>query len=163
MVAAAQSYIWNEMLLCHLQKEISNSLKSIKSAWQSYGFYEMVAPSLQEKLSGLFFQMPNSKWSSSIPELKNFLQKILMRHKLQLKDLELPGIKNIYPSEHNRRILVFAENFSNTGPEKDDIYPGKYKVPLSFELPPGSYATMVIKRLNVKMDDGARRWTMKRF
>ncbi len=148
MVAAAQSYIWNEMLIRYLKKEISNPLKSVKGAWQNYGFYDMVPPSLQEKLSGRLFQMPNSKWSSSLPELKNILQKILIRHKLQLKDLELPGIKNIYLSEHNRRILVFPEKFSNTSPEKDDIYPGKYKLSLFFDLPPGSYATIVVKRLN---------------
>ena len=75
------------------------------------------------------------------------MQKILTRHKLDLKDLELPGIKNVYPNEHNRRILVFPEKFSSSGPEKDEIYPGKYKLLLFFDLPPGSYATMVIKRL----------------
>ena len=77
------------------------------------------------------------------------MQKILSQHKLQLKDLFLTGLKNVYVNEHQRDILIFPQNVACGQPEYDDFYDGKLKLTISFTLPPGCYATILIKRLMV--------------
>jgi tRNA pseudouridine13 synthase len=41
------------------------------------------------------------------------------------------------------------EDFSQSPPEPDDLYPGRQKTTLRFFLPRGAYATLVIKRLSL--------------
>jgi tRNA pseudouridine13 synthase len=45
--------------------------------------------------------------------------------------------------------VVTPERLRASPLEPDEIYPGRQKLVLSFFLPPGAYATMLIKRLSL--------------
>jgi tRNA pseudouridine13 synthase len=44
--------------------------------------------------------------------------------------------------------LLFPQDVSASSPESDDRFPGRNKLTLTFTLPRGSYATLVIKALS---------------
>jgi len=47
----------------------------------------------------------------------------------------------------DRRAVVVPEDLAVSAGSADELYPGRQKVALSFFLPRGSYATLLIKRL----------------
>ena len=67
---------------------------------------------------------------------------VLRREGLKLEDLK---IEDYFFKAHEREILVKPKNFLISELEDDDVNHGKKKVTISFELPKGSYATIVLK------------------
>ncbi len=55
-------------------------------------------------------------------------------------------LKDVYFSKGTRNALFFPGNLEH-GVEPDDLYPGRRKMLLSFDLPKGAYATLLVKRL----------------
>jgi tRNA pseudouridine13 synthase len=55
----------------------------------------------------------------------------------------------VFFKAYPRKAVVTPEHLKASSPEPDDLYPGRKKLVLSFFLPPGSYATMLIKRLSL--------------
>jgi tRNA pseudouridine13 synthase len=55
-------------------------------------------------------------------------------------------LKDVFFSKGMRPALFFTANAAHSaGP--DEIYPGREKLRLEFELPKGAYATLVVKRV----------------
>ena len=61
--------------------------------------------------------------------------------------LRIPGLRRPQFGEAPRRLFVRAERFEMTPPEKDDLAPRRLKVALSFELPRGAYATVLLRAM----------------
>ena len=55
-------------------------------------------------------------------------------------------MKDVFFSKGTRPALFFAANLTHTV-APDELYPGRQKLRLGFELPKGAYATLVVKRL----------------
>jgi tRNA pseudouridine13 synthase len=55
----------------------------------------------------------------------------------------------VFFKAYERQTVVKPDQLKASPPEPDDFYPGRKKLVLSFFLPPGSYATMLIKRLSL--------------
>jgi tRNA pseudouridine13 synthase len=65
---------------------------------------------------------------------------------LAWEDLRVKHLKDVFFSKGVRPALFFAQNLTySTAP--DDLYPGRRKIDLGFELPKGAYATLVVKRV----------------
>ena len=67
-----------------------------------------------------------------------------MQRNMTLQKMRLRGVR-FKPFE--RRAIVFPEDFSVSEPEPDERYPKKRKCLVRCVLPPGTYATILIKRL----------------
>jgi tRNA pseudouridine13 synthase len=65
---------------------------------------------------------------------------------LAWEDLRVKHLKDVFFSKGVRPALFFAGGLTYAaGP--DDLYPGRTKINLGFELPKGAYATLVVKRV----------------
>jgi tRNA pseudouridine13 synthase len=62
------------------------------------------------------------------------------------EDLRVKHLKDVFFSKGSRPALFFAQNLSHSTAD-DDLYPGRKKIALGFELPKGAYATLVVKRV----------------
>lgn len=62
--------------------------------------------------------------------------------KMKLKVL-IPGL---FFKPYQRRVVARPEKFEMSEPHPDELYPGKFKVRVSFVLSPGAYATVLLKR-----------------
>lgn len=72
----------------------------------------------------------------------------LAEHKLQLGDLQIPGLRRPAFCEADRPLFVHADQFQLNTPERDVLSTGKrLKVRLDFELPRGAYATVLLRAL----------------
>jgi tRNA pseudouridine13 synthase len=62
--------------------------------------------------------------------------------------LKLPlRIEGIFFKPYTRLGLVIPKRLQLSRPEPDELHKGKQKLELTFELPPGSYATILVRRL----------------
>ena len=65
---------------------------------------------------------------------------------LAWEDVRVKHLKDVFFSKGDRPALFFpTDPAHDLGP--DDLYPGRFKVTLRFDLPKGAYATLVVKRV----------------
>lgn len=65
---------------------------------------------------------------------------------LAWEDLRVKHLKDVFFSKGVRNALFFPEGLTHQV-EADDLYPGRVKITLGFDLPKGAYATLVVKRV----------------
>ena len=69
---------------------------------------------------------------------------------LTWEEIRVRHLKDVFFSKGTRPALFFAEGLTHALAD-DELYPGRRKLSLTFELPKGAYATLVVKRVT----DGA--------
>jgi tRNA pseudouridine13 synthase len=89
--------------------------------------------------------LPNHRAVYADPDLSAVVAQVLAEEGLTLNDLKARILKKAYLSKGKRALLLFPQDTSASPPEPDDRFPGRSKLTLSFTLPRGSYATLVVK------------------
>jgi tRNA pseudouridine13 synthase len=79
----------------------------------------------------------------------DLVRSVLAEEDIRLKDFSLSRLRfrGIRFKKHWRTVIVQPQDLHMLSAKPDDRYPGKQKLTLCFTLPPGSYATLVVKRL----------------
>ncbi len=62
------------------------------------------------------------------------------------EDLRVKHLKDVFFSKGTRPALFHAEGLRQIA-EPDELYAGRHKLSLGFDLPKGAYATLVVKRV----------------
>ncbi|MBY0113165.1 MAG: tRNA pseudouridine(13) synthase TruD [Phycisphaerales bacterium] len=88
-----------------------------------------------------------SKKSVPVPPWGDAAERVLQREEITLADLRVPGLDRPFFGEAPRRFAVDATNASISPREADDLTPKRFKCEVRFELPRGSYATVVLRAL----------------
>ncbi len=133
--SAYQSYIWNECVKL-LVKENSSETFQVK-----YEAGRLIFPRSWKNLKFDKFEMVAPGMNVSEEKMK-IINMVLRKEGLTLEDLK---IEEYFFKAHEREILVKPKNFSISELEDDEVNRGKQKVTVSFELPKGSYATIILK------------------
>jgi tRNA(Glu) U13 pseudouridine synthase TruD len=137
------------------------------SAWQSNEWNNILRSNLGDVFSVhllhsvnigiggplLFPQAPSGKRGAPkrhlIADINDTLEELPETIQLPHSDLDLSEIDQ-YLSDHKRPIMIYSE-LNSSEPLRDELNKknkGKrWQITLSFELPPGAYATVLIKRL----------------
>ncbi|MGZ6124685.1 MAG: tRNA pseudouridine(13) synthase TruD, partial [Myxococcales bacterium] len=66
---------------------------------------------------------------------------------LQLEDLRVPETPQLFFKHEERPLFVVPGKLRVNEPRPDELNRGRMKVNLSFTLPPGAYATLVVRRV----------------
>ena len=74
------------------------------------------------------------------------MKAVLKEEGLELEQMKLKGFREMFFSRGERSALCLPRELSASA-EADDVHRGKMKWQLVFELPRGSYATLVVKRV----------------
>jgi tRNA pseudouridine13 synthase len=88
-----------------------------------------------------------AKKSVPVPPWGDAAERVLQREEITLADLRVPGLDRPFFGEAPRRFAVDATNASISPREADDLTPKRFKCEVRFELPRGSYATVVLRAL----------------
>lgn len=89
---------------------------------------------------------PNSSFKD--PKIEEAVKWVLTKEKLKLEDLRIELAPKLLYFRHEERPLVVHPGKLVIGKTRpDEINRGFTKVNIAFTLPPGSYATLVVKRL----------------
>lgn len=140
-VSAYQSYLWNECVKSLLRNHIEKD-------------YLYTVP---YKIGNLIFYKNDVDIDDSFQTIgqdikpnsheKEIIDYILKKEDLQFSDFDLSGITNNYFKVGERKTITYPKNFHISKEVRDDMYNGKFKITVEFELEKGSYATVVLKRL----------------
>ncbi|MCY2964939.1 MAG: tRNA pseudouridine(13) synthase TruD [Planctomycetota bacterium] len=74
------------------------------------------------------------------------IEAVVRANGLELRELRVKHPRDSFFSKGSRPAIILPSEVSESS-EGDDLYPGRKKIALSFELPRGSYATMLVKRI----------------
>jgi tRNA pseudouridine13 synthase len=82
---------------------------------------------------------------------------------LTLAELRVPGTTALFFKHEERPLFVMPGKLRANEPRQDELNRGRLKVNLSFTLPPGAYATLVVRRLLWFAAEGSREMGAERI
>jgi len=145
-IASYQAYLWNEMLRRLIKQELPGPFKNYSGLAGEYIFFTDFDENENRYFRNLTIPVPGAK-----PKTEDALVK-----KVYLQVMEANNLKNSVFNKVNLR-RAFFKSFGRLAMVKpdglnfdfldDELYPGRKKLRLKFQLPRGSYATMFIKRI----------------
>jgi tRNA pseudouridine13 synthase len=143
-LSAYQSLLWNRVAGRYLEAAIGDVSHGIEIAGTRLPLYDELPPQLDRDFA---IPLPDHRASYADPDLAVIVEKVLAEEGLVPNDLKARILKHAYLPKGKRALLLFPEEISCSPPEEDDRFPERQKTVVSFTLPRGSYATLVLKAL----------------
>ena len=175
LVSALQSKLWNEVVSRWIgdlaSKSSGNSASACFNLSTLGGLLRFPhSKAIQEQLNGLKIPLPSSrptKWPKGTEPARKFLREICDEMELPVHKLRFSHPRDVFFSRAQRSVLLQVDKLktkvvgdeladeSNEGQERHeghgrpDGIVRRQKLVLEFTLPPGQYATMLLKSLQV--------------
>lgn len=135
-VNAYQSWLWNNVVKEYL-------LNNLKKSWRvDYSMGELVFS--DEKLENA--DVPIIGYNSELGEFQEIYARLLEEEKLKQRDFLIKELPELI-SEGTTRKLYCEVKVLKISYNDDERHKGKKKAVVSFTLQPGSYATMVVRKM----------------
>jgi tRNA pseudouridine13 synthase len=153
-LSAWQSHLWNKMLAHWLREHVSpGQLMSIRSRLGDLPVPRTMRAELLDEWQSLSLPLPSSrlKLDPAAPWAP-LVEEVMKEEGLKLEEMKLKTFRKPFFSKGDRAAAVIPIDLSAKADE-DELNPGKQKLILSFDLPRGCYATMIVKRLT-QMKEG---------
>lgn len=149
-LSAYQSYLWNRMLAVWLHQHCPpEELLSVDLKLGAVPFPRTLDEAQRAHVSELRLPLASARLhlEENDPH-RALVDKILAEEGLELGQLKIKGVRELFFSKGERAGWCAVADLSHeTG--ADEHNPGRRKLILQFELPRGSYATLLVKRLSV--------------
>ena len=150
-LSAFQSALWNRMLTRRLKEnaaptsvipfELKSGPACFVSAFSSSSDSEAVP--LEEE-----FPLPSARGKLEEGPTLDLLNAVVAEEGLEKRQLRVKYPRDSFFSKSSRKTIIAVPDLEFEFSD-DDLYPKHKKVRLTFDLPRGSYATMLIKRLTM--------------
>jgi tRNA pseudouridine13 synthase len=148
-LSAYQSSLWNRMLALWLRAQAPVAdLVEVALKLGDVPMHRRLTPEALARLQALSLPLhsPRTRLDDADPR-KPFFDQALAAEGVTLEQFKLKGLRDMFFSKGERKALCLPANL-HAEPADDETRPGKRKLTLTFELPRGSYATLVVKRLS---------------
>jgi len=162
-LVAYQSFLWNRIAARYLAARMEPGLKSayacVEIAGERLPVYYELPPDFDRDLT---IPLPHHRaiyppaspdggeaGSDNIADLAAIVSQVLMEEGLSLNGLKARILNRAYLPKGGRALLLFPQEMSASSLDPDELHPGRSKLALTFTLPRGSYATLVIKALSL--------------
>jgi tRNA pseudouridine13 synthase len=145
--SAYQSYLWNRLLGRLIEKTTRPEQRvPIDFKVETLPLHRGLDTVQSATLRGWRIPLPASR--TPLPEgpARDLALEVLGEMGLAWEDLRVKHLKDVFFSKGTRPALFVAEGLSHSV-ANDELYEGRRKLSLSFELPKGAYATLVVKRV----------------
>jgi tRNA pseudouridine13 synthase len=148
LFAAFQSHLWNETLRRLIRMKV-DTVKEISGKEGAYLFWQEIDDRALSYLREV--EIPTAATKMNFPDdlVRSIYEQILKEKALGPGSFRTKALRRVYFRCFRRKALVTPGDFRLFGREEDEIHPGKKKLTVSFFLPRGSYATMLIKGLTL--------------
>jgi tRNA pseudouridine13 synthase len=147
-LSAYQSYLWNNMLarwlqrLCRSEQLISVSLRLGEAPMQ-----RNLDESQRSVMAGTTLPLPSARLKITPDDPQTALiEEVLAKEGFQLSEMKIKKMHEPFFSKGDRPVLCLPQNLTHEG-AADELHPGRQKLILSFDLPRGAYATLIVKRI----------------
>ena len=145
-VTAYQSYLWNETMV-ELIRGFGLPARAVAYSQGELLFFTALSDPARQFFTRQEIPMASPRTVLSPEPVVRAVTAVLAREKIGPKDLKLPmRIEGIFFKPYTRPGVVHPARLRLSRPEPDELHPGRQKLELSFELPPGSFATILVKR-----------------
>jgi tRNA pseudouridine13 synthase len=151
--SAFQSHLWNLQLAALIERTTRPDQRaSVEFKVATLPIHRGLEPDQAALLAGSRLPLPASRTPlpAEGPVLGAVLE-VVARFGLTWDQLRVKHLKDVFFSKGDRPALFFAGGLSRRL-EADDLYPGRKKIAMAFELPKGAYATLVVKRVTDAAD-----------
>jgi tRNA pseudouridine13 synthase len=149
-VSAYQSHLWNRMLAWWLRQNCRpEQLIPVRLRLGEVPMHRDLEEAQSAALAALWLPLPGPRLSmeSGDPRLAT-LEVVLREEGVEREQLKLRGFREMFFSKGERAALCVPA-YLHSRASADDEHPGKRKLTLGFELPRGSYATLIVKRITL--------------
>ncbi len=156
LFSAFQSHLWNEVLRRLIRMKVP-TFKEIDGREGAYLFWQALDNPTLDYLKEVEIPTAAAKMIFPDDRVASIYDQILGEKGLRPGSFRTKALSKVYFRSFRRKALVIPEDFRLLGREEDEIHPGKEKLTISFFLPRGSYATMLIKRLSLAHPESHRK------
>jgi tRNA pseudouridine13 synthase len=147
-VFAYQSWLWNEGVKAYLRAVVGISrLTAIRYQAGTLLFPRELDATLVRLLEGRTFPLLAPATRFDDPLVERAALAVLEREDMRLADLAVPGTPEIHFEPEERPLLVRPGRLAVGDARPDELNRDRLRVNVAFTLPPGAYATLVVKRL----------------
>jgi tRNA pseudouridine13 synthase len=143
-LAAYQSFLWNRIAAGYLQAQLGAPSGFVEVAGETLPIFSTLSGRLPADAT---IPLPHHRAVYGDPVLTKVVEDVLWAEWLALSDLKPRILRRAYLPRGQRRLVLRPADMSVSPPAPDERFPGRQKITLTFALPPGSYATLVVRSL----------------
>jgi tRNA pseudouridine13 synthase len=145
-LSAYQSHLWNRMLAHWLRAHCpADRLRPVHLRLGEVPFPEGLDAPLNEELAALQLPLPSARLKLEAGDPRaEAINAVLGEEGLALHDMQVRGVRELFFSRGERAALCRPRQLTFQA-APDERRPGRLKLLLHFELPRGSYATLLVK------------------
>src|SRR5579875_2666100 len=147
-LSAYQSHLWNRMLAAWLHTHLRpEQLRPVVLRLGVVPFHQNMDTDQLTELAALRLPLPSArlKLGESDPGAE-VVRTVLLEEGLELRQLQIKGIREMFFSRGDRAALCLPRDLRHEF-APDENHRGRDKLILDFELPRGSYATLLVKAI----------------
>jgi tRNA pseudouridine13 synthase len=146
-LAAFQSALWNRMLARHLQREIAaECLTDVSLQLGPVPFFRGLSDAQCDALFRTELPLPSARLHLDAGPMLDLINEVVAAQGLELRELRVKYPRDSFFSKGSRAAAIRVQNLTHEVAD-DDLYAGRRRMKLRFDLPRGSYATILVKRL----------------
>jgi len=147
-LSAYQSFLWNRLLAGWLHGFLQpGQILPVRLRQGDVPFPRGLDDGQRDELVRLSLPLPSAQLALTDNDpVKRLLDGILADENVHLQDFRLKGFRNLFFSRGSRAALCTPASLQHEQ-DKDELHRHKQKLVLAFELSPGSYATLLVKRI----------------
>jgi tRNA pseudouridine13 synthase len=146
-LSAFQSHLWNRMLARLLRGELpAERLYDIELQLGPAPFFHGLDDESAARVRNTELPLPSARLHLEEGPMLALIREVLGEFGLELRQLRVKYPRDSFFSKGQRAAAVPVENLSAESAD-DELYPRRKKLSLRFDLPRGSYATILVKRL----------------
>jgi tRNA pseudouridine13 synthase len=147
-VFAYQSWIWNEGVKQYLREVVGiQRLVTIRYQAGSLLFPRELDAGQARLLREKSFPLLAPTTTFDDPVVERAALSVLGREQMAPSDLAVPGTPEIHFDPEERPLFVHPGRLALGEARPDELNRGRMRINVAFTLPPGAYATLVVKRL----------------
>lgn len=147
-VAAFQSALWNRMLADLLEQTCPERLVPITFRMGELPFYRDLPDDVAQTLLATRLPLPSARLKLEPGPVRDLVESSLARQGLALREIRLKFPRDTFFSKGWREAVLMPHGLEYET-AADDLYQGRQKLTMRFELPRGAYATMLVKRITL--------------
>jgi tRNA pseudouridine13 synthase len=147
-LSAYQSYLWNRMLARWLRAHVRpDQLIAVRLRQGELSMHHGLDETQLAELAGAQLPLPAARLTIADDDPRvALLDAVLAKEGIDREQLKLKAFREVFFSKGERAALCLPVGLEHTtGP--DECNAGRQKLVLAFDLPRGSYATLIVKRL----------------
>jgi tRNA pseudouridine13 synthase len=149
---AYQSYLFNEVLAGLVAREASArgfATRALRYSVGSFIFPVELGDEARASLAGRTLPVPGHDTVVADDDVREVLDAVLAAEEIGLSDLRARQLPRISAHGVTRPAWMRPAHLEAGEPADDERYPGRLSLALSFSLPRGCYATILVKRLGL--------------